>query len=64
MPTLVLSQSEIRELLPMDRCIDLMAEALTGLSAGEAVNPLRHLIFLPDRSGLGHVDAQSKRRLS
>ncbi len=52
MPTLVLSQTEIRELLPMDRCIDLMAEALTGLSAGEAVNPLRRGIFLPDRSGL------------
>lgn len=51
MPTLVLSQTEVRELLPMDRCIDLMAEALTGLSAGEAVNPLRHGIFLPDRSG-------------
>ena len=52
MLTLVLSQTEVRELLPMDRCIDLMAEALTGLSAGEAVNPLRHGIFLPDRSGL------------
>ena len=52
MSTLVLSQTEIRELLPMDRCIDLMAEALTGLSAGEAVNPLRHVMFLPDRSGL------------
>ncbi len=52
MPILVLSQTEVRELLPMDRCIELMAEALTGLSAGEAVNPLRHGIFLPDRSGL------------
>ena len=52
MPMLVLSQTEVRELLPMDRCIELMAEALTGLSAGEAVNPLRHGIFLPDRSGL------------
>ena len=52
MPTLVLSQTEIRELLPMDRCIDLMAEALTSISAGEVVNPLRHSIFLPDRSGL------------
>ncbi len=52
MPMLVLSQTEVRELLPMDRCIELMAEALTGLSAGEAVNPLRHGILLPDRSGL------------
>lgn len=51
MPILVLSQTEIRELLPMDRCIDLMAVALTGLSSGEAVNPLRNGFLLPDRSG-------------
>jgi len=31
MPTLVLSPAEVRTLLPMDACIDLMAEALTTL---------------------------------
>jgi ornithine cyclodeaminase len=31
-------------LLPMDRCIDLMADALAGLARGEAVNPLRTVV--------------------
>ncbi len=31
MSTLVISRSEIRRLLPMDRCIELMAEALETL---------------------------------
>ena len=36
-----------RQLLPMDRCIDLMADALAGLSRGSAVNPLRSMVPVP-----------------
>lgn len=44
---LVLDAPTIRRLLPMDRCIDVMADALAGLARGEAVNPLRSIATLP-----------------
>lgn len=50
--TLVLSQAQVRELLPMERCADLVAEALVELSAGRAVNPLRRGMLLPDTPNL------------
>lgn len=50
--TLILTQSEIRGLLPMGVCMDLVAEGLAKLTSNEAVNPLRSAIWLPDRSGL------------
>ncbi|MFQ5528217.1 MAG: ornithine cyclodeaminase family protein [Thermoanaerobaculia bacterium] len=50
--TLILTQSEIRTLLPMDACMDLVAQALAKLTRDEAVNPLRSAVWLPDRSGL------------
>ena len=50
--TLILTGNDVRALLPMARCIDLMADALTALSHGEATVPLRSLMWLPDRSGL------------
>ena len=52
MPALVLSQSEVRKLLPMDTCIGLMEQALAALSKGDAVNPLRQGIRLPDGLGI------------
>jgi ornithine cyclodeaminase len=48
----VISGAEVARLLPMDRCIEIMAEALAALARGEAVLPLRSLVWLPDRSGL------------
>lgn len=48
----VINQQQVRQLLPMDECIDLMAEALRTLSLGNAVQPLRTATWLPDRSGL------------
>jgi len=42
----------VRELLPMRECIGAMREALTALSRGDAVQPLRSMVRLPDRSGL------------
>ena len=50
--TLILTQSEIRALLPMDACMDLMAQCLATLAHDEALNPLRSAMWLPDRSGL------------
>lgn len=44
---LVIDGATARELLPMDRCIDLMADALAGLSRGNAANPLRTMLPVP-----------------
>jgi ornithine cyclodeaminase len=52
METLIVPQSLVPELLPMAECIDVMAEALRTLSRGDAVLPLRSMVWLPDRSGL------------
>lgn len=48
----VLGESEVRVLLPMDECIEVMAEVFGALGRGEAVLPLRSMVWLPDRSGL------------
>jgi ornithine cyclodeaminase len=52
MDTLIISQSDVPELLPMDPCIDAMAEALLSLAQGDAVLPLRSMVWMPDKSGL------------
>lgn len=52
MKTLVLSATEIRRLLPMRTCMDLMADALRTLGRGAALNPLRSGMHLPDQRGL------------
>lgn len=52
MATRILTQQDVRALLPMDVCIDLMASALQVLSRGDAVNPLRRGLLLPDKRGL------------
>jgi len=52
MDTLIIPQSLVQELLPMPECIDVMAEALGALAAGDAVLPLRSMVWMPDKSGL------------
>jgi len=44
---LVLSQSDVRRLLTMPECIELMAETLSTLAKGEAVQPLRNKMAIP-----------------
>jgi len=52
MDTLIIPQSLVPELLPMAECIDVMAEALLALAKGDAVLPLRSMVWMPDQSGL------------
>src|SRR5262245_62104478 len=52
MKVLIINQSEVHELLPIDECMEAMAEALTALSHGNALNPLRHILHLPYKAGL------------
>jgi len=50
--TLVLTQPEVRRLLPMRACMDLLAEAFRSLGRGEGINPLRSAIRLPGERGV------------
>jgi ornithine cyclodeaminase len=52
MEVLVINQSEVRQLLPMGECINLMAEAFKALARGDASNPPRQAMWLPDKTGL------------
>ena len=48
----VLTEEEIRRLLPMSECIELMADALTALARHEIHNPLRFVVRPPDADTL------------
>jgi ornithine cyclodeaminase len=47
MQVLVVNQSEVPRLLPMDACMEAMARALQSVARGESVLPLRQIIMLP-----------------
>lgn len=49
---LILSHSQVRELLPMRDCMAAVGEALAALARGEGVQPLRGGFLLPDRRGV------------
>ncbi len=56
--TLIITQDEVRELLPMTDCIEAVRRAMIAYSTGEAVQPLRDVLWLPDRRGaLGSMPA-------
>jgi ornithine cyclodeaminase len=48
MATRLLTERDVRELLPMRECIDVMADALRTVAAGAAVLPLRTVLRLGD----------------
>lgn len=52
MKILILDNSQIRELLPMTECIELMADALGALARGEVFQPLRTIVRPPEARGL------------
>src|SRR5438093_6160878 len=52
MQVLIVSQQEVRELLRMEECIDVMADALAALTRGDAVMPLRAMAGMPEHPGL------------
>jgi ornithine cyclodeaminase len=58
MKVLMINQSEVRELLPMDECMDVMAATLRTVAEGNAIQPLRHIMWLPEKVGaLGTMPA-------
>ncbi len=52
MGVLIINDEAVRRLLPMDECIDAMEQALATLARLNAVQPLRSLVWQPDRAGL------------
>ena len=52
MGVLVLSEADVRMLLPMEECIALMAEGLAALERGEMSMPLRSVFRPPDAGSL------------
>ncbi|MEP7199985.1 MAG: ornithine cyclodeaminase family protein [Chloroflexota bacterium] len=48
---LIVNQSEVPQLLPMNECMTVMAEALKALARGEAILPLRPVLWLPEKVG-------------
>jgi alanine dehydrogenase len=56
---LVVSQREVRDLLPMADCMEAVAGALAALSAGEALMPLRTIVWLPGDRVRGLVSMPS-----
>jgi len=52
MSVLTLGRDQVRKLLPMATCMDLMAGALRSLASAQAVNPLRWGMRLPNGAGL------------
>jgi ornithine cyclodeaminase/alanine dehydrogenase-like protein (mu-crystallin family) len=52
MEVVVLSHAEVRQLLPVSECIDVMAQALTDLANGEVWHPLRTVMRPPEEASL------------
>jgi ornithine cyclodeaminase len=52
MPTRILTAGQVRSLLPMPACIDLMERTLRTLALGGAVLPLRTVLRLPGGRGV------------
>jgi len=52
MNVLVVSYADVVRLLPMDACIDVIAEAMRTTCRGDAVLPLRSIVRMPDQTGL------------
>ena len=48
----ILDERDVRRLLPMSECIDVMADALASLARGELHNPLRFIIRPPGEQTL------------
>src|SRR5205085_8393455 len=48
----ILDEHDVRRLLPMGECIEVMADALASLARGEVHNPLRFVVRPPDAPSL------------
>lgn len=61
MTVLVLSESDVRELLDLESCIATMEDALARLQRGELTNPLRFVVRPPGSALMGLMPAHDAR---
>src|SRR5260221_9053930 len=52
MDPLFINKEVIASLLPMNECISVMEKTFRSLASGNCVQPLRPLMWLPDKTGL------------
>lgn len=52
MEPLYINKEKVISLLPMSECIEVMEKMFRSLAKGECIQPLRSLMWLPDKSGL------------
>ena len=52
MKTLIVGQGEVRKLLGMGECLELMVKALQTVATGDALQPLRSAMWLPSKRGV------------
>ena len=52
MKTLIISHEDVKRLLPMAECIDVMENLFRALARGDVILPLRQIIPQPDKKGL------------
>ncbi len=58
MQVLIVNQEEVPRLLPMAECLEAMERVLATLARGEAILPLRNILWLPQKiGGLGLMPA-------
>jgi ornithine cyclodeaminase/alanine dehydrogenase-like protein (mu-crystallin family) len=58
MEVLIVNQSEVSQLLPMEECMEVVKEALGALARGKVILPLRPVMWLPEKVGaLGMMPA-------
>jgi ornithine cyclodeaminase len=54
----ILRAADVRALLPMAECIELMHDTMIAVSQGRVVLPLRTVLVMPDEGGLlGNMSA-------
>lgn len=51
MQVLIVNQEEVPRLLPMDECVAAMEKVLATLASGQAILPLRSILWLPEKIG-------------
>src|SRR5437868_1241329 len=52
MEPLYINKEAVAQCLSMEKCIDLMKDAFHSLTNGQVLQPLRSLMWLPDKTGL------------
>jgi ornithine cyclodeaminase/alanine dehydrogenase-like protein (mu-crystallin family) len=52
MKVLMVNHQEVQQFLIMGECVEAMADVFKMLNRGNALNPLRNLMWLPDKTGV------------